>query len=58
MSFRKIDAEEEIKSAIKKRPELEKHIKESDLEYGLVKSIVTYRKEHGILQEQIAQKVG
>lgn len=58
MPFKKIDAEEEIKNAIEKKPELEKHIRESDLEYELIKSIVTYRKQHNITQEQIAQKSG
>ena len=42
MPFKKIDAEEEIKKAIRKNPELEKHIKELDLEYELIKSIVGY----------------
>ncbi|MFC0903772.1 helix-turn-helix domain-containing protein [Clostridium sp. MT-14] len=56
MSFRKIDTKEEIKNAIKKKPELEKYIRESDLKYELIKSIVTYRKEHGITQEQISKK--
>lgn len=58
MSFRKIEAEEEIKNAIKKRPELEKYIKESDLEYKLIESIVNYRKKHNITQKQIAQRSG
>ena len=58
MPFKKIDAEEEIKKAIRKNPELEKHIKESDLEYEFIKSIVTYRKQQNITQEQIAKKSG
>lgn len=58
MGFHKIDAEEEIKKAVEKKPELGIFIKQADAQYELIKIIAEYRKSAGITQKEVAKISG
>ncbi len=58
MAFKKVNCKEELENVIKEDSKMMDYVNEFNREYELIQKLVSFRKEAGLTQKDVAKKSG
>ncbi len=58
MAFKKVNCKEELENVIKEDSKMMDYVNEFNREYELIQKLVSFRKEAGLTQKDVARKSG